>query len=78
MGAVATALMSAVMGISGKLVTQIATALMSAVLGIIEKLATQEFVEFMVIRAAEIWAKRTPPTYDDEVVAKIKEILDRK
>lgn len=52
--------------------------LLSALLGMVGKILTAEFIEFAIVRFAEILAKRTATTYDDEFVAKIKELLGKK
>lgn len=51
---------------------------LSALLSIVGKLVSSEVIEFLVIKAAEILAKKTDNTHDDEIVAKLSEVLKRK
>ncbi len=51
---------------------------LSVLLGMLAKLVSAEFIEFSVIKLAEILVKRTDTTYDDEFLAKIKELLGKK
>lgn len=52
--------------------------ILSALLAMLAKIMTAEFIEFAVIKLAEALVKRTDTNYDDEFLAKIKELLNRK
>ena len=52
--------------------------LLGALKAILVKLASQEAIEFLIIWAADIAVKSTNTTYDDELLAKIKDLLGRK
>jgi hypothetical protein len=42
------------------------------------KIATQEFLEYVYVLTAEALAKSTKTEYDDKVVDKAKEVLNKK
>lgn len=52
--------------------------IISALLGMAAKIMTSEFVEFVIIKCAEILVTKTSTTYDDEFLAKVKDLLNRK
>lgn len=52
--------------------------ILSALLGMVAKLLTAEFIQFCVLKGLDIVASRTENKMDDEFVAKIHEILEKK
>lgn len=51
---------------------------LSALLGMAAKLVTAEFIQFCVLKGLDLIAARTENKMDDEFVAKIHEILEKK
>lgn len=49
-----------------------------AVLAMVGKIVTAEFIQFTILKMGEILVKRTDTPHDDEFLAKMKELLDRK
>ena len=52
--------------------------ILTALMNMVAKILTSEFIEFAIIKFAEALVKRTTTTYDDEFLAKIKELLGKK
>lgn len=51
------------------------TIIVSALLGMLSKVLTASFVEFVIVKCAEILVSKTNTPHDDEFLAKIKELL---
>lgn len=51
--------------------------IISALLGMLGKIVTSQFIELVVIEAAEILVKKTDNHYDDKLVAEAKKLLGR-
>jgi hypothetical protein len=49
--------------------------IVSALLGMLSKVLTASFVEFVIVKCAEILVSKTNTPHDDEFLAKIKELL---
>lgn len=47
-------------------------------MSIITRLVTSEMIEYLIVLAAEALSRKTDNKYDDEIVAKVKEVLSRK
>lgn len=56
----------------------ILSVLISSVLGLLGRLVTTEFISFLIMEGAKILAAKTDNKHDDEIVAKMAEILGRK
>ena len=52
--------------------------LVSTLLSILGKLVSSDFITYLLIKGAEILASKTDNKYDDEIVAKIAEVLGKK
>lgn len=51
--------------------------ILSALMSMAAKILTSEFVEFALLKAAEILVKKTSNDYDDEFLAEIKKLLGK-
>ena len=54
------------------------TIILGALMGMVSKILTASFVEFVIIKCAEILVSKTNTPHDDEFLAKIKELLNSK
>lgn len=52
--------------------------IIAALMGMVSKILTAGFVEFVIVKCAEILVSKTSTPYDDEFLAKIKELLNSK
>lgn len=52
--------------------------IISALISMVTRLVTAEFIQFCVLKALDILVARTPTKVDDEFVAKIHEVLEKK
>jgi alanine dehydrogenase len=52
--------------------------IISTLLGMVAKLVTSDFIEWAIIKAAEILVARTDNHWDDDLVVKVKEALAKK
>ncbi len=50
---------------------------LAALMAMVSKILTASFVEFAIVKAAEILVKKTETKYDDEFLDKIKELLNK-
>lgn len=51
------------------------TIIISALLSMVSKILTANFVEFVIVKCAEILVAKTSTPHDDEFLAKVKELL---
>lgn len=52
--------------------------LISSLLGIVTRLVTSDFIQYLILEGAKALARKTDNKYDDEIVAKMEEVLGNK
>lgn len=47
-------------------------------MGIVTRLVTSDFIQYLILEGAKALARKTDNKYDDEIVAKMEEVLGNK